>query len=152
MNHPCYQPNVSSDYTTYEFDSVGKNGICTHLIKYSPIPELDGFYNLGFGKKLDDHNIDDQYINDNGDRDLILATVVKSVYAFSEQYANQYIIFRGSTESRTRLYRMLLNIYFNSLSKDFYIWGIVNNTRIPFEPDSAHHYDLFIVLRKYWLF
>lgn len=151
MDHLSYNLHVSAYYTTYEFLSIGKRGVYPHLIKFSPIPELDGFYNLGFGRKMDDHTIDDQHINDNGDRDLILATVVKSVYAFSEQYAEKYIVFRGSTASRTRLYRMLLSNYYHLLSADFYIWGIVNNTRIPFEPFANHQYELFITLRKRWL-
>jgi hypothetical protein len=62
-------------------------------------------YNLAFGDK--DHStgeIDDKVISNNGDSEKVLATVVATVYAFTDKYPETWIYATGSTKARTRLY------------------------------------------------
>lgn len=47
-NH--YKVDISKDYKTYEFVSVGSKGNITKVVRYSEI-NIKGFYNLGFGDK-----------------------------------------------------------------------------------------------------
>ena len=81
-------------------------------------------HNLAFGDK--DHTtgeIDDTVISNNGDSEKVLATVVATVYAFTDKYPDATIYATGSTKARTRLYRMGITKYFLEATKDFEILG-----------------------------
>jgi hypothetical protein len=60
------------------------------------------------------------------------------------------LIFAGSDEARTRLYRMAITKNYAELSKDFHIFGtiIINNVPIPVAFDSNTRFDGFMVKRK----
>ena len=60
---------------------------------------------------------------DNDDSEKVLATVVAAIYAFTGKYSNAWVYATGSTASRTRLYRMGINKYFNIVDEDFDIMG-----------------------------
>ena len=94
--------------------------------------------------------IDDRIISENVDRDIILATVVSAVYEYSARYPERWIIFSGSDEIRTRLYRIAITKNYNELCKDFHIFGLsfVDDilTRMTF--DSTTAFLGFIVKRK----
>lgn len=62
-------------------------------------------------------------VTDNGDSEKVLATVVAAVYAFAGQYPEAWIYATGSTATRTRLYRMGINKYFDIVEEDFDIMG-----------------------------
>ncbi len=62
-------------------------------------------------------------ITDNGDTKKVLATVVASVYAFTAKYPEAWVYATGSSSTRTRLYRMAINKYFDILDEDFDIMG-----------------------------
>jgi hypothetical protein len=47
-NH--YNIEISNDFKTYQFISVGLKGSITKVVRYSEI-NVKGFYNLGFGDK-----------------------------------------------------------------------------------------------------
>ena len=50
MLNDHYNIEISKDFKTYEFISVGLKGSITKVIRYSEI-NVKGFYNLGFGDK-----------------------------------------------------------------------------------------------------
>lgn len=114
MNHPKYDLNTNADATIFEFTSSGPKGNIIKIIKYSPTKNKDVF-NLGFGDKIKinknnkSFSIDDINIANNGDRNIILATVANATYIFTKLYPDKYVFFSGSCKIRTRLYRMVIS-------------------------------------------
>lgn len=83
---------------------------------------------------------------DNQDREKVLATVVSTAFVFIKRYPNAKIIVRGSSDVRTRLYRMIINKYFDELSETFDIQGYFNKKWLPFVKNID--YQAFLISRK----
>ena len=108
-----YQLKAEESLTVFEFTSTGPKGQIPKLIKFSET-NLKDLYNLAFGDKdLTTGDLNDLAISNNGDSEKVLATVVSTVYAFSDRYPNSFIYATGSTKARTRLYRMGITKYLN---------------------------------------
>ncbi len=91
----------------FEFTSQGPKGQIPKLVKYSET-NLKDMYNLAFGDKdIKTGQINDTIISNNGDSDMVLSTVVSTVYAFTDKYPDAWVFATGSTKVRTRLYRMV---------------------------------------------
>ncbi len=147
MNYPKYEHiETSGNGLTYEFTSIGPLKEIKKIIQYTPtvIPSL---YNLGFGDLAEDGTISDNITSNNSDRDKVLATVVASAYEFTKHHPEATILFSGSTEARTRLYRRLLSLEYNELSKDFIISGITENGN-PEPFVKNRNYIAFLAKRK----
>lgn len=157
MDYPKYDLTASTDSTIYEFVSSGMQGDISKAIKYTVTTNTD-IINLGFGDKTNINekdgtfDIDDLNITDNGDRNIVLATVVNATYAFTELYPDKFVFFSGSCEVRTRLYRMAITINQVELSKTFYIFGVLQNTETGFYiniPFNSHtKFVGFLIKRK----
>lgn len=155
MKHQKYDLYRNTDTTIFEFKSIGPNGEIKKIIIFSPTQTKE-IYNLAFGDLLHDevqkrYILDDSIITDNGDRNVILATVAKSVYTFTEKYPEKMVFFKGSTDGRTRLYRRAISINLEELSETFTIFGAVRNesgniTTVPFKTDGE--FLGFIIKRK----
>jgi hypothetical protein len=126
MNQPKYELQADDVLSTYEFTSVGVKGKIVKLIQFAPTNNHKVF-NLAFGDK-NHHSgqIDDLVISNNGDSEIVLATVVSAVYSFTEKYPDSWIYATGSTKSRNRLYRMGISKYLNEVQTDFEIYGEIN--------------------------
>jgi hypothetical protein len=86
-----YELKAGENLTTFEFISEGPKGKIPKFIQFSPT-NLKGLYNLAFGDKdLKTGEIDDLSISNNGDSEKVLATVVASVYAFTEKNPEAWI-------------------------------------------------------------
>lgn len=104
MNYEKYESiSGSSDSLEFEFISEGPNGKFKKIVQFSQTNNPD-IYNLGFGDKLENGEIDDQIRNNNQDRNKILATIATIVYEFTSKYPSKMVFFSGSTTERTRLY------------------------------------------------
>jgi hypothetical protein len=150
MNYSKYNLEVSSDYEIFEFVSKGVKGEKKKIVQFSATAATN-LYNLGFGDKLSDGTLDDNSISNNGDMEMVLATVAATVYEYTSKYPERSVIFAGSSESRTRLYRMAVFKNFEELSMDFVIFGVIklangNLAKVSFIPDI--NYVAFIVSRK----
>jgi hypothetical protein len=75
-----------------------------------------------------------------------LATVVATVYAFTDKYPNVWIYATGSTKSRTRLYRMGITKFLSEVNEDFEVLGELNDEWETFKKDVE--YEGFLVRRK----
>ncbi|TAE35041.1 MAG: hypothetical protein EAY66_10165 [Sphingobacteriales bacterium] len=121
-----YEIKAGNNLTTFEFLSEGRNGQILKIIQFQQM-NLDNLYNLAFGDKdLKTGKIDDKVVTDNGDSEKVLATVVSAIYAFANRYPDR-IYATGSTASRTRLYRMGINKYYEIVVNDFEIMGEYKN-------------------------
>jgi hypothetical protein len=104
MNLPTYDVKLKSEISnTFEFFSEGKNGKIRKVVVFQKI--ADGIFNLAFGDKIEETGtLDDKNVSDNGDTEKVLATVVLTIFMFTDKYPDAYIFATGSTPARTRLY------------------------------------------------
>ncbi len=143
-NH--YDVNISKDFQTFEFKSIGLKGNVTKVVRYSEI-NVKGFYNLGFGDKDSITGfISDLTVTNNGDSQKVLATVAVTLYAFTDKNPEATVLATGSTEARTRLYRMGITNNLEEIEKDFIIMGLTEANWENFRKNVA--YGAFLVRRK----
>jgi hypothetical protein len=128
-NYPAF--HVADDLSVFEFFSLGKNGSILKRIAFMRTKRA-GVYNLAFGDIDDNGEIDDLSISDNGDRNKILATVAKAVDEYIKKFPRRSIVFSGSTNERTRLYRMAIGLNLVELSSQFEIFGLIGDDFLPF--------------------
>ncbi len=146
MKLPKYQLKAEKSLLVFEFISEGPKGQIPKLVKFSET-NLKGLFNLAFGDK--DQNtgeINDTIISNNGDSEKVLATVVSTLYAFTDKHPETYVLATGSTKSRTRLYRMGITKYFDEIQKDFFIYGLRKDEWENFEKEIE--YEAFLAKRK----
>jgi hypothetical protein len=146
MKVPRYELKADTSLMFFEFVSEGPKGRILKVVEYDET-NLKGFYNLAFGD-LDEKTgrINDLSISNNGDSEKVLATVVSTLYAFTDKYKNSLIYAKGSTESRTRMYRMGITKYLDEIKADFQILGFRNNEWQLFE--KGLEYEAFLTQRK----
>ena len=126
MNLPQYKTNPDEDLHSFSFISEGKNGKIEKVIRYEKITD-DGF-NLGFGDKDPiTGKINDKVVTNNGDTEKVLATVVSTVFTFTERNPNAYIYATGSNHVRNRLYRRGITKYLSEALDTFAIYGMLPN-------------------------
>lgn len=90
----------------------------------------------GLGDIDENGEIDDYSISDNGDRNKILATVANAVEIYLTKYPDRWVYFKGSTQERTRLYRMAVGLNFEELSLKYEIYAERKDGIAPFEKNS----------------
>ena len=146
MKLPKYEIEAEDSLAVFEFVSIGNKGNIPKLIKFSETT-LKGFYNLAFGdKNLLTGEIDDKVVSNNGDSEKVLATIVSSVYAFTEKENEAWVYATGSTPARTRLYRIGITKYIDEVRQDFEVYGLLNGEWEDFEKDID--YTAFVVKRN----
>ena len=147
MNYPRYEYSAENELDIFEFESLGIKGKITKIVQYTEM-SVQGYFNLGFGDlNFETREISDDIITNNGDGQKVLATVVSTMYAFTGKYPEAYVYATGSSEARTRLYRMGITNNLEELKKDFYVFGLKNNEE--FEPFIVgEDYLGFLVKRK----
>ena len=146
-----YPVKASEDLTSFEFDSIGPKGVIRKVVVYNEI-DLKGYFNLGFGDKDPISGyISDQSISNNNDSNKVLSTVAATLYAFTDFYPNATVIATGSTEARTRLYRMGITNNLIKIQKDFLIFGLNQNSEWELFQKNVT-YDAFLVKRKIHIF
>ena len=146
MLNKIYKVDVASDFLTFEFESIGPKGRFTKVVNYTELDEK-GFYNLGFGDKDPETGlISDATVTDNGDSQKVLATVAATLYTFTEEFPNAFIVATGSTSARTRLYRIGISNNLETIKQDFTVFGLRYNEWEIFRKDTS--YDAFLVKKK----
>ena len=141
-----YEIKSGEKLEVFEFISIGTKGRITKLIQFTPT-NYKNLYNLGFGdKNMETGEINDTVISNNGDSEKVLATVVTTLYAFTENHKEAMIYATGSTKSRTRLYRMGISKYLDEVTADFEIYGEINSEWELF--NNGIEYEAFLVKRK----
>lgn len=146
MRQPKYTLKAEKDLTIFEFVSEGPKGRITKLVTFTET-NLKDFFNLAFGDKDEKTgNINDKIVSNNNDTEKVLSTVVSAVFAFTDKYPEAWVYATGSTNARTRLYRMGINKYFTEVEEVFHIFGEMNQNWVPFE--SGIEFEGYAVKRK----
>jgi hypothetical protein len=141
-----YTLKAEESLMVFEFVSQGPKGAIPKIVKFSET-NLKDLYNLAFGDKdSDTGGLNDLSISNNGDSEKVLASVVATVYAFTDKYPNGWVYATGSTKARTRLYRMGITKYLSDITKDFHVYGLRNYEWENFEKQIE--YEAFLAKRK----
>lgn len=123
MYLPRYDYYTDESKTVFEFLSIGPKGCIRKLVEFVDTGH-GNLYNLGFGDiNEDDGRIDDRIISNNGDTQKVLATVAATVDDFTSKYPQATIFATGSTEARTRLYRIGIHRHLFEIQDRFVIFG-----------------------------
>ena len=129
----------------YEFVSQGVKGNVAKLVVYTPT-DLSGTFNLGFGDKTCTDDFDDVAVTNNGDVLKVMATVAATLYSFTDRFPDAKVFAKGSTESRTRLYRMAISNNLDLINIDFQVYGLKDYVWEKFT--IGIDYEGFLVKRK----
>ncbi len=124
MKYTRYEYQTEDELHYFEFTSIGPKWNIKKIVEYTKV-SVDDIYNLAFGdynEQTDRFN--DKIVTNNGDSTKILATVVSTDYAFTGRYPVVWVFATGSTEVRTRLYRMGIGNNLEELKEDFYVYGM----------------------------
>ena len=76
----------------------------------------------------------------------MLATVASTVHDFTLEYPETWVVAKGSTVSRTRLYRMGITNHWEEIKKDFEVFGLKDAAWHPFE--LRRDYEAFLIRRR----
>lgn len=145
MLNNCYDVETSPNLLKFEFTSIGLKGNIVKVVRYTET-DIKGVYNLGFGDKNPiTGRVSDIVVTNNNDSQKVLATVASTLYAFTANYPEATIIATGSTEARTRLYRMGITRNLIDIEKDFVVWGFADTVWEPFRRNT--NYEAFLVRR-----
>ena len=138
MNLPQYKTNPDEDLHSFSFISEGKNGKIEKVIRYEKI--TNDVFNLGFGDKDPiTGKINDKVVTNNGDTEKVLATVVSTVFTFTERNPNAYMYATGSNHVRNRLYRRGITKYLSEALDTFAIYGMLPNQEFEiFNPNTDY--------------
>jgi len=141
-----YELRSGQSSSTFEFVSIGPKGSILKTIQFSKLG-YDNIYNLAFGDKVaESDEMDDLIVTNNNDSEKVLTTVFAAILRFTEANPTVWIYAIGSSKSRTRLYRMGINKYFEEIENDLYIFGLKEMGWEKFIRGNA--YIAFAALRK----
>lgn len=147
MNKPKYLYKTEDKFTIYEFVSEGPKGSIKKMVEYTETA-TENVYNLAFGDYDEKTNtVNDLSITNNGDSIKVLATVASTVYAFIDKHPNAYILATGSTNVRTRLYRMGITNNLAEIMEDFIVYGFTNQGSWE-EFEIGEDYEAFLITKK----
>lgn len=145
MHLSRYTYKINENFLDYEFDSNGPNGNIKKIVRFTQITR--NVFNLAFGDLNEQTGeLNDLRITNNNDSRKVLATVAATVHDFTLQHPNALVVAKGSTHSRTRLYRIGITNHWNTISAEFEVFGLKDNSWEPFE--LRKNYDAFLARRK----
>jgi hypothetical protein len=144
MDKPFYEFEILENALRFEFLSIGDKIIPKVVAYYST--SVENLYNLVLGDLSENGDFDVHSISNNGDRDKILATVAHTMLIFFNNNPDAFVLFYGSTPSRTRLYQIGIFKELEKATKRFNIQGIKDSKAEPFEKDT--NYDAFVISLK----
>lgn len=145
MNQPSYN-FVTKGENYYEFLSVSEQKTIRKAIAYTAIIGQDNWYNLSLVDILPDGTMDDKIVSDNGDMEQVFATIINTLHDFFKKNISSKVFFRGSTESRTRLYRVIISKLKDNSGNKFEVWGVLNNSAELFKANQP--YEAFVIRLK----
>ena len=141
-----YPLEMQASAAIFELVSTGAKGAVRKVILFETT-QFVGVYNLAFGDAAGEgFVIDDRVATNNGDAEIVPATVVEALYLFLNHHPSASVLATGSTPARTRLYRMGITKFLSAADEDFYVVGLTNRQFIPFQ--TGIDYDAFLVRLK----
>ncbi len=121
MEKPSYDFEVSNDNLVFSFESISETKIIKKIVVYEPL--INELYHMGFGDLDSFGTIDYKVKSANKDMEMVISTVVQTMFLFFEKYPNKRVVFSGSNEIRTRLYRSIISKFIEKAELYFIIEG-----------------------------
>ena len=147
MDEPIYPYKKSLDILTFDFESIGPNGLSKKKIVYSSLEDVSELYNLSLFEVLEDGTLDIYFESKNQDLPRIMATIVSTIFEFFKRYPDKKVVFTGSTPERTRLCGIVIRKLFEQTKDQFNIEGITENGKFEyFSPNQI--YFAYVVSQK----
>ena len=147
MDEPIYPLNKSNDSVTFQFESIGPRGIFLKEVRFDPVEDSSNYYQLILADIDKDNSKSVFSESKNHDMNKIMATVIKCIIIFLENHSSSKIVFSGSTEIRTRLYRIIINKLLDKIRDKFEVEGFSDIHG--FEPFNLNHeYSFFVISIK----
>ncbi len=147
MDEPIYPLKKSDDSVTFQFESIGPKGIFLKEVRFDPVEDLPDYFQLVLADIDEENNKSVLSESRNQDMNKIMATVIKCILIFLENYPSANIVFSGSTSVRTRLYKIIINKLFDSVKYRFKIYGFSEIYGLEIF-DMNHHYSFFVISSK----
>lgn len=148
VNLKRYEYTCSEDRLEYYFESVGPKGVIRKVVKFAQYRRAKQVYNLEFGDVDPLTGIhDDSIKSNNGDRDVVMATVAAIVLEFATTYPNKLVFAEGFDRARTRLYQMAIASHFAEISLMFHVNSYIDGAWQPFKINT--NYECFYIEHKY---
>lgn len=145
MNKPqAYAVKTTDDRLIFQFNSVSVEKRIKKVVLYQKYSDFPLIFEMMMGDMLDDdETIDFLVESNNGDRDEVLFTVFQTIAMVLDEYSGSKVLFYGSTQTRTRLYQILIAKYFEQANDVYVIKGIRNKTEENFVKNT--NYDAFLI-------
>jgi hypothetical protein len=138
MQLPIYSLEAGNNFLTYDFVSEGPRGLIAKRVQFSLV-HPSGVYNLSFGDfDVETQVLNDQATSDNGDYELVLATVAAATHDFCRHHPETSIFAVGGNPARTRLYQMSIARYLDLLQTQFTIYGELGTEWEPFQRNKLY--------------
>jgi len=145
MDKPAYPFSVLENGQRFEFQSVSHDRTIQKVVEFREL-EISNIYNLALVDVKQDGTFDDMSVSNNQDMETIIATVIRTIQVFLAFQPTAKVLFMGSTPSRTRLYRGIINKYLAEAEKIYEIHGIIDWVNEPFQGHKT--YDAFLIFLK----
>ncbi|MEO6282113.1 MAG: hypothetical protein ABIN80_29555 [Dyadobacter sp.] len=126
MNESSYEFTVLKEAHRFDFVSKGPINIVKSIVYFKTTDPY--LVTLSMGNPLPNGVLDVLTINDNGDRNKILATVIRSIGVFLNIHPDHTVMFSGSTPARTRLYKMVISKELHQLQNSYLVQGITESS------------------------
>ena len=147
MDEPIYPLKKSNDSIIFHFESIGPKGIFLKEVRFDPVEDFSDYYQLILADIDKENNKSVLSESRNHDMNKIMATVIKCIVIFLENHLSSKIVFSGSTEIRTRLYRIIINKLLDKIRDKFEIEGFSDIHGL--EPFNLNHeYSFFVISIK----
>lgn len=144
MDEPYYPYERPTTEIKYDFWSVSNEKHVRKQVIFSAL-DTPNIYNLALVDILENGSMSDITETRNKDMRTVLATVIRIIDSFLNQYPAAIVHFRGSDERRQRLYRLIISRELTEIQKKFVVLGGFND--IQPEPFQANQqYDYFLIL------
>ncbi|MCE7067997.1 DUF6934 family protein [Dyadobacter sp. CY326] len=144
MKHSFYPFRASEDYLSFTFESISKQRIVRKKAEFVKI--YADVYNFAFGDLNDEGEIDDLVVTNNKDMEIVFATLIRILLDYLTKYEDNWVYFKGSTPSRTRMYQIILTKEKVHWEDMLIIYGIIDGETYPFELNCR--FDAFIITKQ----
>lgn len=107
----------------YWFESIGPNGVIRMCGRFE-LSTVKNVYQFEFGiHDSIEGDLNTSFRSNNADKDKIISTIFNIILTFLSCNKNAIVRFSGSTESRTKLFRMWILNNWYSVNNSFIIYG-----------------------------
>jgi hypothetical protein len=144
MDEPYYPYERPVTEIKYDFWSVSDEKQVRKRVIFTAL-DSPNIYNLALVDVLENGSMSDITETRNKDMRTVLATVIRIIDGFLNQYSTAILHFRGSDERRQRLYRLIISRELSEIQKKFVVLGGFDDFQPkPFEANQQ--YDYFLIL------